>query len=155
MGGFLLPERAKEAITIAITVLKNCSVVYNSVDLSDHVVSVELPFDIEKLDSTAMGANTKHSAPGLRDHGIKITFLQDYATNKVDQTIGVDAAANPAPSRTLVVKPDSGAVAATNPSYTATVFVSSYAPIAGSVGELQQAEVELAIASGDLARATS
>lgn len=140
---------------MAVAILKNASVVYNSVDLSDHVVSVELPFDIEKLDSTAMGSDTKHSAAGLKDHAIKVTFLQDYAASKVDQTIGADAATSPPPSRTLVIKPDSGAVAATNPSFTATVFVASYPPITGSVGELQQADVEFAIASGDLARATS
>ena len=138
---------------MAITVLKNADFNYNSVDLSDHVVSVELPFDIEKLDATAMGADTKHSAAGLRDHSIKVTLLQDYAASKVDVTLGVDAAANPAPSRTVVFKADTGAVAATNPSWTCTAFIASYNPLAGSVGELQQVDVELAISSGDLVRA--
>ena len=138
---------------MAITVLKNADFNYDSVDLSDHVVSLELPFDTEKLKSTAMGSDTEHFEPGLKDHSVKVTLLQDYAAANVDQTLGTDVNTNPPPKVTIVIKADSGAVAATNPSYTFTGWISSYQPIKGNVGELQQVDVELAISSGNIVRA--
>ena len=138
---------------MAVTVYKNAFFSYDSVDLSDHVVSLEVPYDIEKLDSTAMGSDTKHSEPGLFDHPVKVTLLQDFAASKVDQTIGTDAATVPPTKVTIVIRPDSGAAAATNPSYTFTAWCSSYQPLKGSVGELQQVDIELAISSGDITRA--
>ena len=138
---------------MAVTVLKNAFFSYDSVDLSDHVVSLEIPYDIEKLDATAMSANTKIYEPGLTDHSVKVTLLQDFAATKVDQTIGTDASTLPPLKVTIIIRPDAGAAAATNPSYTFTAWASSYQPVKGSVGELQQVDVELALSSGDITRA--
>lgn len=138
---------------MALVVLKDASVVINTVDLSDHVRSVSLPIEVDAQEATTMGATMKTSKPGLKDGKIEVVFAQDYASNKVDATIAPLAIAGT--EVVVVVKPTSAAVSATNPSYTATVFVSNYSPVDGSVGDLQEAKCELSIASGDIARATS
>jgi len=51
---------------MAITVLTNVSVSYNSVDLSDHVESVEINQSYDEVEITAMGATAKSFSPGLR-----------------------------------------------------------------------------------------
>jgi len=136
---------------MGVFVLKNASVVYNSVDLSDHVKEVELPAEVDAQDSTAMGSNTKHSLPGLKESKIKVKFLQDFAGSKVDATLWPDY--NTGTSRTLVIKPDAGATSATNPKFTATVYPASYPPIGGGVGDVAETEVTFEISSGDVVRA--
>lgn len=138
---------------MGVFVLKDASVVLNSVNLSDHVQEIELPGEVESKDSTTMGSNTKHSIPGLKGGSIKIKFAQDFDASKVDATLW--PLYNAGTSSTLVVKPTSAAVSATNPSYTCTVFVKTYPPIAGSVGDLAEADCEFEISSGDVVRATA
>jgi hypothetical protein len=138
---------------MASFVLKDASVVLNSVDLSDHVKQVELPMEMMAQDNTAMGATTKHSIPGLKDAKISITFLQDFAASKVDATIW--PLYNAGTSFTLVIKPTSAAVSATNPSFTMTVFCKTYNPISGNVGSVADTKVDFEISSGDVVRATT
>lgn len=135
-------------------VITDASVTYNSVDLSDHVESVEITMDSEDVDLTSMGDTSRTHAPGLRDDTVTVTYFQDFATGKVDAThaplLGVAAGA------TLVVKPTSAAVSSTNPSYTATVVLLSYQPMAGTVGEASMTTVEYKCAEGSsLVRATA
>jgi hypothetical protein len=55
---------------------------------------------------------------------------------------------------TVVIKADSGAVSATNPSYTITgAFLASHTPVAAAVGEM--AMTSLSFTGGTLAKATT
>ncbi|MFA5866919.1 MAG: radical SAM protein [Actinomycetota bacterium] len=134
-------------------VLKDASVVLNGVDLSDHVKQVETPYEVAAQDATAMGSSTKKSIPGLKDAKVSLTFLQDFATAKVDATIW--PLYNAGTSFVLVIKPTSAAVSATNPSYTQTVFVKNYNPISGAVGSIADVKIDFEISSGDVVRATT
>ncbi len=136
---------------MAEIVLKDASVVINSVDLSNRVSSVTINYSAEILDKTAMGANSRSRIAGLKDFSIDVEFNQDYAANKIDATLFplVGAAAF-----AVVIKPTSGAVSATNPSYSGNVLLESYSPVAGAVGELSKVSVTLP-GDGDLARATA
>ena len=131
-------------------VLTDASLVINSVDLSDHVQSVTLNYESELQDSTVMGDDTRLNVGGLKNWSIDVSFTQDYAASKVDATMfGIVGSTVP-----VVLKPTSGAVGATNPSYSGNCVVGSYSPIGNSVGDLAVAPTTLAPA-GTLTRATS
>ncbi len=139
---------------MAITVLTNVKVTYNSVDLSDHVESVEVDMSSENVDITAMGATSRVHTPGLRDDKITLNFFQDFAATKVDATLAplVGSAAG----AVMVIIPVNGTVTSSNPSYTATVAPFTYKPLAGAVGAASQTSVEfLCCAGGAIVRATT
>ena len=135
---------------MATVVLNDASVVINSVDLSDHVKSVTINYSAEMLDDTAMGDNTRSRKGGLKDWSFDITFHQDYAASNVDATLFPLVGT----AFSTVIKPTSGAVSATNPSYTGTGTLESYNPIGGGVGDLQETSITIQSA-GDLSRATA
>ena len=131
-------------------VLTDASLVINSVDLSDHVRSVTVNYEAELQDDTTMGDDTRTNLGGLKNWSMDVEFTQDYAASEVDTTIfGIVGTSVP-----IVLKPTSGAVSATNPSYSANGVIGSYSPIGNSVGDLAVAPVTIASA-GTLTRATS
>lgn len=139
---------------MAIHVLTDASLTFNSVDLSDHVVTVEVNMSAEDVDVTAMGATSRAHAPGLRDDRVTVTFLQDYAASKVDATLSTYV--GNATGASLVVKPTSSAVSTTNPSYTMTAILLDYPPISGTVGEANTIDVTFVPAAGSkITRATA
>ena len=119
-------------------------------DLSDHVKSVNLTYEAEAQDDTAMGDNTRSNKGGLKNWTMDVEFHQDYAAANVDATLF------PLVGTTVVVvaRPTSTGVSATNPNYTGTGMIQSYNPIGGSVGELMGTSISI-VAAGDLSRATS
>ena len=133
--------------------LNDASVVLNSVDLSDDIESVTLNTSRDVGEDTAMGDNSRSFVGGgLKGWDVSITFNQDFAASQVDVTLAaIEAGAAAVP---IVIKPVSGSVTATNPSYSGNVIMSSYGPIAGSVGGVHKVSVELQ-GTGDLTRATS
>ena len=131
-------------------VLTDASLVINSVDLSDHVTSVTLNYEAELGDDTTMGSDTRTNLGGLKNWSIDVEFTQNYASGKVDATLwGIVGTSVP-----IVLKPTSGAVSATNPSYSGNGVIGSYSPIGNSVGDVAMAPVTIAPA-GTLTRATS
>jgi hypothetical protein len=136
---------------MATFVYTDASVVVNSVDLSDHVKSCTLNYEAEMLDDTVMGDTTRSNIAGLLNWSIDVEFLQDFAAAKVDATLFslVGAAAF-----TVTVKPTSGSVSATNPSFSGSMVLESYPPMTGSVGDLETASATFRSA-GTLTRATS
>ena len=136
---------------MATFVYTDASVVVNSFDLSDHVKSCTLNYEAEMLDDTVMGDTTRSNIAGLLNWSIDVEFLQDFASAKVDATLFtlVGAAAF-----TVTVKPTSGSVSATNPSFSGSAVLESYPPMSGSVGDLETASATFRSA-GTLTRATS
>src|SRR3989304_4716983 len=131
---------------MAIIALTNASLVVNAVDLSDHVAEIVVNMSAEDLDATAMGAQSRAHAVGLRDDRMEVTFRQDYAAAKVDATLS--GLVSSSTGVTVVAKPDSGAVSATNPSYTMTALLFDYQPMSGAVGGIQDTEVVFLPAPG-------
>lgn len=125
---------------MARIVLTDASVVINSVNLSDHIASVTLSTTEDVIDTTAFGSTSaagRTRVAGLADNSVTLEFHQDFATSNVEQTIYPLLGS----TTTIVVKPTSGATAATNPSYTFTALISEWQPLSGSVGELSTASV--------------
>jgi hypothetical protein len=131
---------------MAIVMSNDVSLTVNGVDLSDHVREVRVTMSAEDLDATAMGAQSRAHAVGLRDDRMEVTFLQDYATSKVDATLSPLVSSSTA--FTVTAKPTSSAVSTTNPSYTMSALLFDYNPIDASVGEISMPEVTFLPAPG-------
>lgn len=133
---------------MAIYVLKNASVTVNSVDLSAYVTSVTVDYKVDEVETTAMGATGHTYAAGLQSSSIVVNLNQDFAATKVEATIFPLVGT----TTTVVVKADSGAVSATNPSYTCSGFLANSQPIQGAVGELAAMQLTF---NGPITKATA
>ncbi len=136
---------------MATIVLTDAQITINSVDLSTRITKVTIKADVDDVDNTAFGGGGwKSRQGGLKEGTIDLEFNQDWAAANVDATIWPLLGT----LTTVVVKPTSGAVSATNPSYTASCLVKEFAPIDGSVGDLAKTSVSWPV-SGAVARATT
>ena len=124
----------------------------SAVDLSDHIQELNLETGRESQDDTTMGQSTRTMESGLKTWSLAVTCKQDFAARKVDATLF--AIYNSGDPAAIVVRPDKKAKAATNPEYTGSVVLESYAPLGQSVGDFHAATVQFA-AAGDLTRSTS
>ena len=135
---------------MAVFVLTDASVTVNSVDLSTYVTSVSLNYEKDSVEVTAMGNSGHIFTGGLQNISLDVTFNQDFAATKVAATL--DALIGS--TTTVVVKPTSGAVSATNPSYTiSNAFLAGTQPVNGSTGDL--AQMSVSFTGGTLVKATS
>jgi len=135
---------------VAVFLNNGVSVTVNSVDLSDHVTAVTINRSFDELEVTAMGDGGHKFVKGLEASSITIDFLNDTATGEVLPTLQAAWGTNV----TVVVKQSSGAVSATNPSYTMTCLVNNTTDINGSVADLSTQSVTWNV-SGTIAVATS
>lgn len=133
---------------MAQIVLKDASISIATVELADRSNSVEVNYEIESVEVTAFGGN-RSFVGGLQNNTCTVELMQDFAATETEATIfplvGTQV--------TLVFKPESGAVSATNPSYTITgAYLASHTPIAAAVGEL--AMTSLTFTGGTLVKST-
>lgn len=126
------------------------SITINGSDFSSSLAAVTLDITAEEQDTTAFGSGYRTRIGGLKDGSVTLDFHQDFGAASVDATLfpllGTQA--------TVVVKPTSSAVGATNPTYTATCLVTQYQPFASSVGDLATLSVSWPT-SGSVTRATA
>ena len=135
---------------MATFVLTDASVIINNIDLSDHVRSLTLNYEAESVDDSTMSVLTRIAKGGLLNYSFDVEFAQDFAASEVDATLFSLVGT----TTTVVIKPTSGAVSSTNPSFTGTMMLQNYNPIQGSVGDFATAPVHFE-AAGTLTRATS
>lgn len=125
------------------------SVTINGTPFSSSLAAVTLDITAEEQETTAFGDGYRTRIGGLKDGSVTLDFHQDFAAGSVDATLfpllGTQA--------TVVVKPTSGSVTATNPSYTALCLVTQYQPYASNVGELATLSVTWPT-SGSVVRGT-
>lgn len=132
------------------TYLSNPSVTINSVDLSDQCTSATVTYTAEALESTAFGDTARKYTSGLQNNEVTVTLYQSYAATETEATIYTLVGT----TTNIVLKPASGAVSSTNPSYTLTgAYLESHTPIAASLGELST--ITLTFRGGTLAKATT
>lgn len=137
-----------------IVVLTDASVVISGTNLSDHIRKVTVQMNVDDVDISAMGGTSHVHAPGLRDDRITMDIYTDYDASKTDAVIS--ALLGVAAGGTIVVKPTSATVSATNPTYTMIGFPVSYSPIDGEVGAASLTTVEFVPAlGGKIVRATA
>jgi hypothetical protein len=127
-------------------VLTSVTTTINGVDFSDHLASVTLDLSADEVETTAFGGSGfRTRVGGLKDASVTLSFHNDFGSSgsdAVDSTIytlyGSQA--------TVVVRPTSGTVSATNPSYSGVFLVSQVNPISGSVGDLATRDVTWPVA---------
>ncbi len=137
-------------MAVSSTYLSNPSVTINSVDLTDQCTSAVVNYVAEQLENTTFGNTSRSFTSGLYSNTITVTLYQSYAASETE----VSVYSLVGTTTTLVVKPSSGAVSATNPSYTLTgAYLSAHTPINASLGELST--IDLTFSGGVLAKAVS
>ena len=119
-------------------------------DFSDSLAAVTLDVSREQLEITAFGDSARRYIGGLQDSSVTLSFHQDFAAGAVDSTIWSNLGGTVA----IVVKPTSGAVSATNPSYSFNALVVQSTPFASNVGDLATMDVTWPV-DGAITRATS
>jgi hypothetical protein len=121
---------------MAIYVNKDITVLVNAVDLTTYVTNVEVVKAVDSVESTTMSSTSTNGhqfVGGIQNNTVTISFNQDFAATKVNATltalVGVQT--------TVVVRPTSAVVGATNPNFTLTgALMSEYRPVTGAVGDL-------------------
>jgi len=136
---------------VAKFVAKDYDITINGDNFSSSLASVSLNLTAEEQETTAFGNDYRSRISGLRDASISLDFHQDFGATAVDATLypllGSEA--------TVVVKPTSGAIGATNPGFSAVYLVTEYSPFDSSVGDLATLSVSFPIASGTVTRLTA
>ena len=137
---------------MAVFAATDVSVTVDGTDLSDHCAAVTTSFDMAELATTAFGDSWTTAIGGLKSGSVTLELHQDFASSSVDDTIW--GAFNTGTAVTIVVKPTSGAVSATNPSYSFSALPTTASPVASSVGDLATQSITWNI-TGAVTRATS
>jgi hypothetical protein len=135
-------------MAISSTYLSNPSITINAVDLSDQCTSAVINYVSEQLENTTFSNTSRSFTSGLYSNTVTVTLYQSYAASETEASIYSLVGT----TTTLVLKPSSSAVGATNPSYTLTgAFLSAHTPINASLGELST--IDLTFAGGVLTKA--
>lgn len=136
---------------MAVQVLKDCTISIGGVQLESKANSVTLNYEVESVDVTSFdGSGARKFAGGLVNVSVEVALMQDFAATQTEATIYPLVGT----TTTVIIKPLSSAVSATNPSYTVTgTYLSSHTPVAGGVGELSM--TTLSFTGGTLVKATS
>jgi hypothetical protein len=137
-------------MAISSTYLSNPSITINAVDLSDQCTSAVINYVSEQLENTTFSNTSRSFTSGLYSNTVTVTLYQSYAASETEASIYSLVGT----TTTLVLKPTSSAVGATNPSYTLTgAFLSAHTPIAANLGELST--IDLTFAGGVLTKAVA
>lgn len=132
-------------------VLKSSYLALNGVDRSSWCKKIELKKEVDPKDVTTFAsAGWVEFIGGLFKAGLSITFLNDVTDNTLDETM--DALLGTVVS--FEVRPTSAAVGAGNPKQTGNVLITEWTPLAGNVGDLNEASYTYPT-SGVVARAVA
>ena len=117
---------------MAKTRLTDVYVSVNSVDLSDHAFSIDLPSEKERIDVSGFNsAGTKEYLAGNRDDSIVVQFLQDFSSSEVHQTL--EPLYRNTTEFLIEIRPTSSAVSATNPKFSGSAYLLSYNGLSGEL----------------------
>jgi hypothetical protein len=136
---------------VAKFVATDYNVTINGANFSNDLAAVTLDITAEEQETTAFGSTFRSRVGGLKDASITLDFHQDFGAASVDATLWPLLGTN----ATVVIKPTSGTITATNPTYTGIFLVTEYQPYASSVGDLATLSVSWPLASGSVTRATA
>jgi hypothetical protein len=136
---------------VATFALNDCYVALNGTDRSSSIKSVTLTVDVAELDTTDF-ADSGWTVPiaGRKSGSLALTFNQDVAASAIDSVmwplLGTVV--------TFEVRATNASVGASNPKYTGSVLINSWAPLSGAVSDLAEVSVTFPL-SGAVTRATS
>lgn len=115
----------------------NAYLTVNSVNLSSYVRSLDLTYEAEEGDTTAMSSTAaKTRIAGLTSWQVEVEFNQDFAASAVNATLFALVGAAPF---AIAIRPVNATISTTNPEYQGNVILTSYTPLSGSVGDVATA----------------
>jgi hypothetical protein len=135
-------------------VLAHPKIDVNGTNIENKASSLEINTEFDEVELTSFSSNYREFGQGLGDATWTVDFFQDYASGSVDAILWPLSQSG----GTFLIKASAGsqAVSATNPMYSMTARLFSYAPIAGAVGEASTTSVTFRNAgTAGLTRATS
>jgi len=135
---------------VAKFVATDYNITINGASFSSSLAAVTLDITVEEQDTTSFGSTARTRVGGLQDASLSLDFHQDFGASSVDATLFPLLGSN----ATVVIKPTSSTVSATNPAYTAVCLVTQYQPFASSVGDLATRSVSWPV-TGAVTRATA
>jgi hypothetical protein len=136
---------------MAKAVLKSTYLALNGVDRSSWCSKVELTVEYDEKDATVFtSGGAKEYLAGLEGSKLAITLKNDVAASQLDETMWA-LRGNVVSFETRAT---SAAVGTSNPKYTGNVLVSSWTPISGAPGDVNEMSVTYPV-SGVVTRATS
>jgi hypothetical protein len=114
-------------------VVTGTHVTLNATDISDATARAELVINAAEVETTDFGsAGFVEVIGGLKSGSVSLDFHNDFGVGGVSalfqDLVGTLV--------TITLNPDGAVVSATNPTYTASVLVTSFTPISGAVGDL-------------------
>jgi hypothetical protein len=123
----------------------------NATDLSSYASKIELSIEVDEQETTTFASlSFKEVLGGLRSGSLAMTFKQDVTAAALDSImwplLGTVVA--------FEVRLSNAIVGVSNPKYTGSVMVKGWKPIAGSVGDVAEVEVEFPT-TGVVTRATA
>lgn len=120
-------------------------------DLTDYTAKIELSDEFDVKSTTNFGSGgAEENLGGLEKFEMAITFKQDYDDNALDEIMWNLRRQ----VVTFACRAKESAVSASNPQFSGSIVISKWVPLAGSVGDVAEADVTFP-GSGPLARATS
>ena len=126
------------------------NITINGSPFSTSLAAVTLDIVAEEQETTSFGSTFRTRIGGLKDATVSFDFMQDFGASSIDATLFPLVGTN----ATVVIKPTSGTVSATNPTYTFEALCTQYQPFASSVGDLATLSVSWPV-SGPVTRATA
>lgn len=128
---------------MAKQVLRNAYIAINGTALSDHANTLSIKDEADKVEFTGFSGNGyREFGQGLKDASIDATFFNDFASGSVWAILQplYDAGSTFA----LEVRPDAGAVSATNPKGTMLARLYAAPAFGGKVGDASEVDVSFA-----------
>jgi hypothetical protein len=119
-------------------------------DFSSSLAAVTLDISADEQETTSFGKTFRERIGGLKDASVSLDFHQDFGASAVDATLFPLIGGTVG----IIVKPTSGSVSPTNPSYSFTALVTQYQPFANSVGDLATLSVSWPV-TGTVLRGTA
>src|SRR5687768_684363 len=138
---------------MAKVILKDCYIVVNGTNFSDHVNMVTVNLSKDDVETTSFSGGRRERMQGLKDDSLALGFQQDFAASSVDSVLyplyenGTEFE--------IEVRPTSAAVSATNPSYIGDCILMEYSPLDGKVGDLSETKVKIPTQRTGITRSTS
>ncbi len=120
-------------------------------DYTSSIAAVTFELSAAEQETTAFGDTHVQRISGLKDASVSIDFHQDFGTGGIDSLLFEQIGLN----LLIKVRPNSGAISATNPSYEGTFLVTEYSPYASSIGDLATFSVSFPLATGEIERKTT
>lgn len=118
--------------------------------VSSSLAALTLDISREQLEITSFGNSARRYIAGLQDASVTLSFHQDFAAGSIDEIVSTNLGGTVA----ITIKPTSGTVTASNPSYSFNALVTQHVPYSSNVGDLATQDLTWAV-DGAITRGTA